>query len=144
MTIENTVGAESAVARAVQIVEDYLKASMIPDPVRARTYVASDVKITFTGGRRFTDPTEVAAFNAMRYRWVQKKFERTEAVACCTEDAVVVFNSGTLFGEWRDGQTFSDNRYIDRFVVRAGKIASMEVWNDSAEHLLARAGLATT
>ena len=34
------------------------------------------------------------------------------------------------------------NRYVDRYYVRHGEIVKMEVWNDSAEWLLVRAGLA--
>ena len=37
---------------------------------------------------------------------------------------------------------FAGNRYVDRFVVSRGKIVRMDVWNDSAEILLVRAGLA--
>ena len=43
----------------------------------------------------------------------------------------------------RTANAFSGNRYVDRFVVRRGKIIRMDVWNDSAEILLVRAGLAT-
>ena len=32
---------------------------------------------------------------------------------------------------------------MDRYVVKQGLITQMEVWNDSAEWLLVRAGLAT-
>jgi ketosteroid isomerase-like protein len=125
-----------------RIVEEFLEASMVPDPVRARTYMAPDVVITFTGGRRFDDPAGTTAFNAARYRWVKKKFERTDVVAN-TGDETIVYNIGTLYGEWPDGEPFSGNRYVDRFVVRRGKIVRMDVWNDSAELLLVRAGLAT-
>jgi hypothetical protein len=126
-----------------RIVEAFLEASMIPDPVRARTFMAPDVKITFTGGRRFTDPAGTTGFNASRYRWVKKKFERTDVVAGGSDDETIVYNIGTLYGEWPDGVPFSGNRYVDRFVVRQGKIVQMDVWNDSAELLLVRAGLAT-
>ena len=44
-------------------------------------------------------------------------------------------------GEWPDGTPFDGNRYIDIFTVRDGKIVSTDVWNDSAEILLDRAGL---
>ena len=54
----------------------------------------------------------------------------------------VVYNTGTLYGEWPDGTPFDGNRYVDRFVVRDGKIVRMDVWNDSAERLLDRNGLA--
>ncbi|MEO5696660.1 MAG: nuclear transport factor 2 family protein [Burkholderiaceae bacterium] len=142
MVIESSQRTGAAAAQAVQLVEQFLEASMIPDVVRARTFLAPDVKITFTGARQFEDAAQIGAFNASRYRWVKKKFERTEAVEGDAHGDVTVYNSGTLFGEWPDGQVFSGNRYIDRFVVRDGKIRSMEVWNDSAELLLARAGLA--
>ena len=127
---------------ARRVVEEFLEASMVPDPVRARTYMAPDVRITFTGGRKFNDPAGTAAFNAARYRVVKKKFERTDVVAGGTEDEAIVYNIGTLYGEWPNGDPFEGNRYVDRFVVRRGKIVRMDVWNDSAELLLIRAGLA--
>ena len=127
---------------ARRVVEEFLEASMVPDPVRARTYMAPDVRITFTGGRKFNDPAGTAAFNAARYRVVKKKFERTDVVAGGTEDEAIVYNIGTLYGEWPNGDPFEGNRYVDRFVVRRGKIIRMDVWNDSAELLLIRAGLA--
>ena len=142
MSTETAVRSAPAEAQGKRIVEEFLEASMVPDPVRARTYMAPDVKITFTGGRPFSDPAGTAAFNAARYRWVKKKFERTDVVASGTEDETIVYNTGTLYGEWPDGEPFSGNRYVDRFVVRAGKIVKMDVWNDSAEILLVRAGLA--
>jgi len=135
--------AGSVIERARRIVETYLEASMIPDPVLARTFMAPDVRITFTGGRLFNEPAGVTAFNASRYRVVKKKFERTDVVAGDGDDEAIVYNTGTLYGEWPDGTPFSGNRYLDRFVVRAGKIVRMDVWNDSAEILLVRAGLAT-
>jgi hypothetical protein len=131
----------AAASEGRRIVEEFLEASMVPDPVRARTYMAPDVVITFTGGRRFDDPAGTAAFNAARYRWVKKKFERSDVVAN-TGDETIVYNIGTLYGEWPDGEPFSGNRYVDRFVVRRGRIVRMDVWNDSAEILLVRVGLA--
>jgi ketosteroid isomerase-like protein len=132
----------TAEAAARRIVESFLEASMVPDPVRARTFMAPDVKITFTGGRKFGDPAGTAAFNAARYRTVKKKFERTDVVAGGTDDETIVYNTGTLYGEWPDGEPFAGNRYVDRFVVSRGRIVRMDVWNDSAEILLVRAGLA--
>jgi len=53
----------------------------IPDPVAAKAFVAAEFDITFTGGRKMKDPAEATAFNKGRYKWVKKKFERTEVVA---------------------------------------------------------------
>src|SRR4051794_40400547 len=130
-----------AVHEARRLVEAYLEASMIPDPVKARTFVAPDVRITFTGGRRFSDPGESAGFNSKRYRWVKKRFERTDVIAGATPDEAIVYNIGALYGGWPDGTPFDGNRYVDRFVVSRGKIVRMDVWNDSAEILIARVGL---
>ncbi len=129
-------------AAARLIVERFLEASMIPDPVAARAFMAPDVAITFTGGRRYRAPAESAAFNGRRYAWVKKRFERTDVAEGATDEEAVVYNTGTLHGAWPDGTPFEGNRYLDRFVVRRGLIARMDVWTDSAEILLARAGLA--
>jgi ketosteroid isomerase-like protein len=130
------------VAEARALVERYLEMSMIPDPEAARRCVADDFAIRFTGGRRFSDPAQCTAFNAARYAWVKKRQLRTDAVMDPGTGEVRVFNAGHLYGEWPDGTPFDGNRYIDTFVVRDGLIRSSEVWNDSAEILLDRNGLA--
>jgi ketosteroid isomerase-like protein len=53
-----------------------------------------------------------------------------------SEGETVVYSTGHLYGEWPDGTPFDGNRYVDRFVVRDGKITKMDVWNDSAEWIL--------
>ena len=130
--------AEAAHADA-ETVRAFLEASMVPDPETAQRYIAPDLAITFTGGRRYGHPRETAAFNARRYKWVKKKMERFDVVP--GEDETIVYSLGTLYGEWPDGTSFEGNRYVDRFVVRGGRIVQMDVWNDSAERLLLRNGL---
>ena len=125
------------------VVDEYLRLLMIPDPAAARRFVAPGLQIRFTGGRPMREPAECAAFNASRYRWVKKRIERTETVAGGSAEATVVYSTGTLHGEWPDGTPFEGNRYVDRYVLCHGLITHMEVWSDSAEWLLARAGLAT-
>jgi hypothetical protein len=126
-------------AEAADIVERFLVASMVPDPQTAARYIADDLKITFTGGRKYSHPRETAAFNGKRYKWVKKKMERSDVVPGTGE--TIVYSLGTLYGEWPDGTAFEGNRYVDRFVVRGGKIVQMDVWNDSAERLLLRNGI---
>ena len=130
---------EESTQSAAEIVERFLAASMVPDPETAARYIAVDLKLTFTGGRRMSHPRESAAFNAKRYKWVRKKMERTDVVSGAQE--TIVYNLGTLYGEWPDGTPFEGNRYVDRFVVRDGKIVQMDVWNDSAERILVRKGI---
>ena len=122
----------------VKIVEEYLRLHMIPDPDAARQFCAPGMEIRFTGNRLMHDPAEATAFNRARYKWVKKKFGPTHVVAGGSEDETTVYQTGTLYGEWLDGTPFEGNRYV----VRRGKIVQMEVWNDSAEWLLVRAGLA--
>jgi hypothetical protein len=120
---------------------------MIPDPVAASRYTASDLKIVFTGKRAMKAPAECTQFNASRYKWVKKRIERTDVVISSAEETArgeaVVYSLGTLYGEWPDGTPFEGNRYVDRYVVKNGLITDMGVWNDSAEWILVRAGLAT-
>jgi hypothetical protein len=124
-----------------ETVEEFLRIIMIPDPVGARAFVSPELRIRFTGAREMKDPAECTAFNAGRYAWVKKHFEQTDVVATADSADAIVYNIGTLYGEWLDGTPFEGNRYVDRYVVRGGRIVQMDVWNDSAERMLLRAGL---
>ncbi len=135
--------AQDPAATAADVVDEFLRLVMIPDPVAARKFVSPELQIRFTGGRAMRDPAETSAFNASRYQWVKKRIERTETVADATAHGTVVYSLGTLYGCWPDGTPFEGNRYVDRYMVRGGLIVQMDVWNDSAEWLLVRAGLAT-
>src|SRR6476660_1955381 len=108
-----------------EVVEAYLTASMIPDPDAAAAYMKPGTIITFTGGREFDHPRGPTGFNARRYRWVKKQMDRFDV--CPGADETVVYSIGTL--------------YVDRFVVRAGQIVKMDVWNDSAERILVQRGI---
>lgn len=133
-------------ASAGDVVNEFLRLIMIPDPLAASQYAAVDMKIIFTGKRPMREPADCTKFNASRYKWVKKRIERTDVVIASAQEAAagekVVYSIGTLYGEWPDGQPFEGNRYVDRYVVRNGLITQMDVWNDSAEWMLVRAGLA--
>ena len=132
---------------AAAVVDEFLRLVMIPDPDAARRYTAPGLRIRFTGNRPMNDPADTTAFNQSRYRWVKKRIERTETVlrapGASDDDGDIVYSLGTLHGEWPDGTPFEGNRYVDRYVVKQGLIVQMDVWNDSAEWLMVRAGLAT-
>jgi FPC/CPF motif-containing protein YcgG len=129
-----------------QVVDEFLRLVMIPDPESASRYTAPGLRIRFTGGRAMKSPADTTAFNKARYQWVKKRIERTETVSNSTHigapGETVVYSLGTLHGQWPDGTPFEGNRYVDRYVVTDGLITEMDVWNDSAEWMLVRAGLA--
>jgi hypothetical protein len=138
---------DSHTTNAAAIVNEFLRLIMLPDPISAARYTAPEMRITFTGKRSFREPADCTKFNASRYKWVKKRIERTETVSTTTPPIssaeTIVYSLGTLYGEWPDGTPFEGNRYVDRYVVRDGLITEMDVWNDSAEWMLVRAGLAT-
>jgi hypothetical protein len=136
----------TAFVKAADIVNEFLRLIMIPDPAAASRYTSPNMQILFTGKRAMRAPAECTKFNASRYKWVKKRIERTETVLATEEESklgdTIVYSLGTLYGEWPDGTPFEGNRYVDRYVVRDGLITHMDVWNDSAEWMLVRAGLA--
>lgn len=131
---------------AGEVVNEFLRLIMIPDPVAASRYTDPGMKIIFTGKRAMREPADCTQFNAARYKWVKKRIERTDVVISSAEESAlgetVVYSIGTLYGEWPDATSFEGNRYVDRYVVKNGLITQMDVWNDSAEWMLVRAGLA--
>ncbi len=133
---------DDPVPEARQVVEAYLERSMAQDAEGARRFMAPGCEIIFTGGRAMAGPEGPPAFNARRYAWVKKRFLRTDAILDDDTGEVRVWNTGHLYGAWPDGTRFDNNRYVDFFAVRNGLIVRTEVWNDSAEILLAKAGLA--
>lgn len=127
MTDQFQPGGARAAISAAEIVDEYLRVLMIPDPVAARRYTSPDLRIRFTGGREMRDPAECTAFNAQRYAWVKKRIEKTEAVIGGQSDEQIVYSLGTLYGAWPDGRLFEGNRYVDRYVLRDGRIVEMDV-----------------
>ena len=144
MTTAHAISSDPA--NAAEVVNEFLRLIMLPDPIAASRYTAPGMKILFTGGRALSAPSDCTKFNASRYKWVKKRIERTETVIAGSNGAMpdefVVYSLGTLYGEWPDGTPFEGNRYVDRYAVKSGLITHMDVWNDSAEWLLVRAGLA--
>ncbi len=136
----------SAPEEAGQLVNEFLRLIMIPDPAAASRFTDPALKIIFTGKRAMRAPAECTQFNASRYKWVKKRIERTDVVIPSADESArgetVIYSIGTLYGEWPDGLAFEGNRYVDRYVVKNKLITQMDVWNDSAEWLLVRAGLA--
>jgi len=118
------------VAAPARLCLDFLEAQGSRDLERARSKCAPGFRMVFPGGHVFTEFTELIAWAAPRYRSVAKTIERVEEAPL--GETVSVYITGTLHGEWLDGTEFSGIRFVDRFEVRAGRIASQKVWNDMA------------
>ncbi len=98
----------------------------------AEQMMADNARIIFPGGRVFTSQREMVESAKGRYRWVKKSFDHIDHFAR-DDGTEVVYIMGTLYGVNNHGVAFEGIRYIDRFVVRDGKITEQHVWNDLAE-----------
>lgn len=123
------------VAALVEAIRTVILRAMAGDEAAIASRFAPDAELIFVG-RRLASAAEIGPFNAGRYRRVAKTIEAWDVAF--GETCTVVTSVGTLHGEWLDGTPFEGNRYIDRFVLVDGRIVRMDVWNDSAERMLAR------
>lgn len=117
---------------AVDIVRAYLAAMERRELDAAAGFLAPGCVMTFPGGHRFTALADIIGWAATRYRHVTKSLEGFEQAG----ESVWCF--GTLAGAWPDGAPFAGIRFVDRFVVREGKITDQKVWNDLAEAMHGR------
>ena len=129
--------ARESLGAAGQLVWDFLTLFAEQRYAEANAYLAPGCQMLFPGGVVFTDCTELPVRAALIYRWVKKVFERFDEHQ--TPDGTVVYNYGGLRGEWLDGEPFEGVRYIDRFLVRNGRIVDQKVWNDLCLAAAARA-----
>lgn len=115
----------AAIARA------YLTAMEARDLETARSLLGDGFSMTFPGGVRMTEPSELIAWATSRYQFVKKTYEGFETL----QDGrlAVVYCRGTLSGAWPDTRPFDGIRFIDRFEIADGLIVRQEVWNDLAE-----------
>jgi ketosteroid isomerase-like protein len=116
---------------AAQLVKRFLRTMEERDLATAEAMMAPGAEIIFPGGKNFSSQREMVEASRGRYQWVKKSFDWMDVYQA--DDSQVVYVLGTLHGVNRHGVPFSDVRYIDRFVIKNGRIARQEVWNDLAE-----------
>lgn len=117
-----------------QTVRDYLAAMERRDLAAAKAMLAPGFSMTFPGGKRFETLDALVEWAKPRYRRALKTYDRFDA-APQADGSTVVYCFGALHGELNDGTPYSGIRFIDRFTVRAGKLADQMVWNDMGEVL---------
>ena len=116
---------------AKDLVERFLRLMEARDLETAETLMAPGLKITFPGDRHFSSQREVAAAASGRYQWIKKRFDNIDVLS--QDDAIIVYVIGTLYGVNLNNISFAEIRFIDRFLLRNGRIEQQDVWNDLAE-----------
>jgi len=128
-------------ARPPRSSRPFSRASMVPDPETAACYIADELKITFHRRAKISPSAETRGVSTPSvYKWVEK--EDGAHRRCCRggrDHRLQSRHSLTANGPTERRSTAT--AYVDRFMVRSGKIVQMDVWNDSAERLLTRAGM---
>ena len=116
---------------AVDVVKRFLDAMGKRDFAAMEPLMATNFKMTVTGGAVFTHPREFAAQSKGRQKSAIKTTDRYDEVPMA--NGMVVYSMGSMAGEWNNGTTYKDVRYLDRFEVVDGKITDMNVFSDMAE-----------
>ena len=101
------------------------------DLVKAATYLAPGMVMTFPGNMKFHSLDELVAWSKGRYKAVRKTFQRFDEHT--SNGITVIYCGGMLNGEGLDGKPIANVRFLDRFEIKDGKIVDQQVWNDLAE-----------
>ena len=99
----------------------------------AAKLLTQDFEMVWPGNARFTNFADLAAWGKGRYRSVRNVYEAWEEAP--TPNGTAVYVTGTLTGELGDGTPFADVRFVDRLLIRGGKVAALHVWSDMADLL---------
>jgi ketosteroid isomerase-like protein len=116
---------------AIQVARSFLAAVAGRDLEAAEALTAGDFTMVVSGGHRFDSLRSFVGYSGTRQKSVAKHTDRFEALP--GDDGVVVYCFGTMSGAWLDDSRYEDVRYIDRFLIRDGRISDMKVWSDMAE-----------
>ncbi len=116
---------------ASAVVSQFLAFMAARDLTAAQAFLAPNFEMVFPGGQTMRQLSELMAWAAPRY----KRIEKTQMAydESWQGDQTVVYCRGMLSGEWLDGSSFQNIRFIDRFEVVKGKLQRQDVWNDLAE-----------
>ncbi|MBP03013.1 MAG: tautomerase [Rhodospirillaceae bacterium] len=116
---------------SVEKAKVFMSAMENRDLKTANSCLDVDTLMTFPGGNKLENLNEVIDWSRSRYKFVNKTIDSVEEIL--NKDLTVIYIIGTLHGEWLDGKSFKDIRFIDRFVFRDARIVDLKVWNDLAE-----------
>lgn len=115
-----------------ELVERFLSHLGARELTDAKAFLSETAVLQFPGAEPLHILEALVEWSKPRYRSIEKHIEGTEALQS-SGDETIVYCRGTLSGEWPDGSTFENIRFIDRFELVNGKITRQDVWNDLAE-----------
>ena len=115
----------------VVLVKKFLSSMEDRNLILAKSFLGENFKLVFPGNQTFSTIEEVTFWAKNRYHWVKKNYNHFDSLT--TNNIVIVYCYGTLYGESLDGTKFSEIRFIDRFTLKE-KILEQLVWNDLAEY----------
>lgn len=118
---------------AIDTVTSYLRLVEARHLEEASKYLAPNPVIVFPGGRQFADLEAQVASSAGRFRRIAKTMSRFDVLV--SDGSTVVYVVGDLEGEDAAGMPFSGVRFVDRFELVDGLVATHQVWNDLGERL---------
>ena len=117
---------------AITTAKNFLDLLTARDLPAAASYLHADAELVFPGGNTFTTLIAFVEWAQERYLDIEKTICGFDALSNA-DSTSTVYCYGTLNGHWTNGDEFQGIRFIDRFVISAGKIIRQEVWNDLAE-----------
>jgi phenylpyruvate tautomerase PptA (4-oxalocrotonate tautomerase family) len=113
---------------ADKIISKYLKAMEERDIQLAKSFLNSEFLIKCPGGLIFYSLEDFIEWAKTRYKSIMKDIETIDLSFNGAE--TFVYCHGTLKGEWLDGSSFVNVRFIDKFHIRESRIVQQEIWND--------------
>jgi ketosteroid isomerase-like protein len=119
---------------AIEIVDHFLEALQRRDLPAVRALLAPGFRLQ-AAGREFVQIADFVEFSRSRNGAVRKRPQRFDVAPPRSpdEDVTVVYSLGEMDGHWLDGSAFASIRYLDRFELRGGRIARLDVFSDMAE-----------
>ena len=123
---------EKELQNAINLVKNFLSAMENRNLILAKSFLGDNFKLVFPGNQILFSLEEVIFWGQKRYNWVKKNYDHFDSLI--TKNTIIVYCYGTLYGEWLDGNRFSEIRFIDRFTIKDEKLLDQLVWNDLAEY----------
>jgi hypothetical protein len=118
-------------SRTIKAVAQFLNLCERRQLAEATQYLAPGAVMVFPGNTVYRRLEDMAAASALRYKTILKP-DKTFDFFARPDGTMGVICTGTLAGINLHGVEFSGVRFIDRFLIRDGKIVEQQVWNDVA------------